>query len=133
MFRRDWTWPSNYFTTPHLTMNMIGMIYVYSQGIIKHALPITISKSCQVQFSNQFWLMLHCRFAMQHKYCSTHLIGRSWRTCKTSRITLTYLRWHRISYIYVGQKAQIARPSVQDTIVFNSLKPLRSSAGPAAF
>ena len=70
MFDTDWTTPSNsnnYSTctqTPHPIVNTTGRTYVvFSWGINKHALPITVTKSREVWFSIRFMLMLHRRFA----------------------------------------------------------------------
>ena len=37
--------------------------HVFSEGIKKHVLPITIIKSGEVRFSIRFLLMIHCEFA----------------------------------------------------------------------
>jgi hypothetical protein len=38
-------------------------IFLIGEGFNKHALPIIITKSWEVQFSIRFWLMFHRRFA----------------------------------------------------------------------
>ena len=62
-------------TTPHSIVNTIGRTYVFSWGVNKHGLPITITKS--VWSSIQFLRMLYRRFAkaMQVPMCKSNWEG----------------------------------------------------------
>ena len=44
-------------------VNTIERTYVYSIGINKHVISMTITKEGKIQFLIHFLLMLHCRFA----------------------------------------------------------------------
>ena len=80
-------------TTPHSIVNTIGSslgrTHVSSEGINKHALPMTITKSGEVWFLIWFLQMFRCRFgnATQTLRC-LNLIGRTWNA---NQITPTYL------------------------------------------
>ena len=64
-------------------------IYVYSQGINKHAppLPMSIIVYGDVQFSIWLLHMFQFRLLTQNEFCSVNLIGCSWRTWISNHIT----------------------------------------------
>ena len=79
-------------TTLHSIMNTIGRTYLSNQGIHTHALLITITKSRKVRFQSNFNRCFIIYLVMQHEFSRVNLIGRSWRTWKTSQITPTCLK-----------------------------------------
>ena len=80
-------------TTPHLIMNIIGITYVFNQGIInKHAaLPITITTIWKFEFQAEFCWCFIIDLLMQHKFLQcVNLTGRrSWRTWETNWMSIT--------------------------------------------
>ena len=74
-------------------LNMIGRTYIFDWEINNHALPITITKSSEVQSSIQFLLMPHhrCGNATQVLLWSANLIGGSWRPWRRNLTTPTNL------------------------------------------
>ena len=50
-------------TTPHSIVNIVERTHEFGEGINKHALPLTITKSEEIQILIWFLLMLHHRFA----------------------------------------------------------------------
>ena len=71
-------------STPHSIVNTIWKICIFSEGIIKHALPITITKAREISF------LVRC-LLMQNKFHCV-VTNREKLKMKTNQITPTYLR-----------------------------------------
>ena len=78
-------------TIPHSKVNIIGSTYVFSLGINKHALPITIPNHGRSNFQFDSCWCFVADLLMQHNFCCANRIGRSWRRWKTNRVAPTYL------------------------------------------
>ena len=63
IIKRDWAASSNFinYSTLNSEHNWEDLRIV--QEMYKHALPMTIVKRGEIQFSFRFLLLLHCRFA----------------------------------------------------------------------
>ena len=82
---------TNFHLFPYncLTKHSIGRPYIHSfQAINIHALPVSITKSWEVQFSNQLLVMLHRVFAK----CNTSSIITIFVNLGLFRQTITNIR-----------------------------------------
>ena len=73
--------PQKVLTTSHSIVNIIRRTYIFSHGVNKCALPMTVSISQEVNFVGPI-VTNACTIdlLMEHGFCCLLLIDRSWRT-----------------------------------------------------